>query len=86
MAAKTAREGAEDMQQDEPEAPAGTGTAAAGGDADADAGTNNDGEFIEAGDVAAEFEVMSVELILSTRCHVGFYRACFPAGRAACSI
>lgn len=53
MTTKTARDGADDMQQDDAEAPA--GTAAAGGDGDA--GNSNDGEFIDAGDIAAEFEV-----------------------------
>ncbi len=43
---QTAREGGEDMDQDAAEGAA----AAAGGDA-------GDGEFIEAGDIAAEFEV-----------------------------
>lgn len=56
MATKTAREGADDMQQDDAEAPAGAGAAAAAGGG-GDGGDNNDGEFIEEGDIAAEFEV-----------------------------
>lgn len=58
MATKNARESADDMQQDDAEAPAGAAAAAAAaaGD-DAGAGNSNDGEFIEAGDIAAEFEV-----------------------------
>lgn len=56
MTTKTAREGADDMQQDGAEAPAGAAAAAAAG-GDAGAGNNSDGEFIEAGDIAAEFEV-----------------------------
>lgn len=52
MAKKTAREGAEDMQQEDAEAAVGTAAAAGGG-----GGNSNDGDFIEAGDIAAEFEV-----------------------------
>eukprot|EP00752_Nemacystus_decipiens_P004185 g3825.t1 len=52
---KTTREGADDMQQDDAEATSGAATP--GADAGAGDNNNNDGEFLEAGDIAAEFEV-----------------------------